>query len=260
MEEEKVEALPVAPENIITHSVHSKRNLWIILGIVGVVLFSIGLVAVTSYQAEKSNPSLDEEALLTTIKESPPTPTPASPSADFVFYGDLSGEEKFAVASTFVDPILKASFAYPSGYLVQSFKADNDHKNAGIFFLHPKNSSQAADITYAVTCELENRKLAIGMCRESMLGDIEVSLRAYPKTETGFDEENIDDCRKEIVTNDRILFACELSMSPLATDKGMRYSLYLLGENPVLMQVSSRNAKEHAHMIRSIISSATNHL
>lgn len=247
----------IVPENMLT-TPNKRRQRWLVYGAIVVVTFLIVSYGIWHVSMIKEDVESEYTAAVTPI---PATPTPASPSADFVFYNDLSGEEKFAVASTFFDPLLKASFAYPSGYFVTSYKADKEDPTAGIYFT--KNAKDLETMRYVVDCTLDNRKDPIGMCVEGAVGDIEVHMSTLQKETYAPDGKFIadtrDGCFKEIDTKNRVLYACETQLSIDARDKGMEYLVYLFGDNPIVIRVTSRNPKEHAHMIRSIISSATNH-
>lgn len=191
----------------------------------------------------------------------PPTPTPTAliPSDDFVFYSQLSGEEKFAVAYTFTDPVLKTSFAYPPGYYMQAIKAENNntYRYANVFFAKNGDADAIKGIRYVVGCILDNRRIPSGLCRESQVRDIEVSIHPYKVNVSDFSET--ENCRKEIDEKERILMSCVGPMSIDMRDRGMSYTLYLLGENPISVSLSVREPKVHAHIIRSILSSATSH-
>jgi len=218
--EEKDPIITPALPNVLTAQ-QSKKNLYITLGIAAVVLVSvIGYASyLLSVQAEK-DAMMQKASLIPTVM---PTPTPASPSADFVFYDDLSGEEKFSVASNFSDRVLNAGFAYSPFYVIQAAKADTTRKIADVSF--------------------------------SRSGETVVTVRIIPYagSKKTFVHDINTQCRKEIDTKNRILFAC-------ADGKGMSYIVYLLGANPLEIYVNSQVPKEHASLIRSIISSATNHL
>lgn len=214
------ENIPHSPPNVLTAQ-HSKRNLYIILGIAAVVLVSvIGYVSyLLSVQTEK-DAMVKKASLTPTVM---PTPTPASPSATFVFYDDLSGEEKFSVANNFSDRVLNAGFAYSPFYTIRSVKADTARRIADLSFLR------------------------------SGIVAAQVRITPYTGSKKTFAPEKNTQCRKEISIQNRILFAC-------ADGTGMSYIVYLLGANPLEMHVNSMNPKEHASLIRSVISSATNHL
>lgn len=220
MEEKKTAAKPITEgkslPNVLTTS-NSKRNLYVILGIVGIVLLSVGGYVYYLLSLQGAKPPMVAKEV------QPPTPTPASPSATFVFYDDLSGEEKFSVAYNFSDRILNAGFAYSPFYSIQVARADATRKIADISFLR--------------------------------LGDTAATVRITPYTgsKKTFTEEKNTQCRKEIATKNRVLFAC-------SDGEGMSYVVYLLGANSLEMHVNSTDPKAHASLIRSIISSATNHL
>jgi hypothetical protein len=219
--------------------------------------FGILVLLALAFVFEVPLPLGDKQVATTPTVIPSPTPTPASPSAAFVPYGSLSGQEKFAVAANFTDPILNVSFAYAPGYHVQSFKADDMHKNAGVFFVQQRLEDIEL-ISDAIDCELDNREEPGEVCREGVLGDVEVSIVPYTVSST---VDNIgDNCRKEIDSKERTLVSCEEQLSLDADTKGMVYMLYLFGENPLAIQVSSKDPKTHAHLIRSIISSAANNL
>lgn len=245
--------VPQSPANVLT-TTHSKRNLFIILGVAALVVACIVSYAsyLLSIQAEKD--AMAKKAALTPTVM--PTPTPASPSADFVFYDDLSGEEKFSVAYNFSDRVLNAGFAYPPGYSMQSYKAEENDKKAGIFFIN-KSASQANIVAAVIKCVLSNRKGEVqsGACSEGYLGDVAVRMSVYSPKEP-FPQQDDPNCRLEIAQKGRVLFACLSGVDK----KGMEYTLYLTRENPIFVKVTAQYPKEQAHLIRSIISSATNHL
>lgn len=258
---------PTAPENVITQGSTKKRKVWIVGGAIVVLLLLFGVSGY--FMTQQKTKMTQEVPVISQIPKPSVTPTPASPSADFVPYGSLSGEEKFAVAYNFSDPILKTSFAYPPGYSVQSLKADEANKQAGVFFLKNPNQTEAVGIQTYITCIVEQRKTAKLGCLEGdwVRGDVQVTLSSYTtKQLKKFDEDKIRtdyrdrECKKEITTADRILYACYGKFSTQADDYGMEYVLYLLGDNQIKVSVFSKTPKEQAHLIRSIISSATNHL
>lgn len=215
--EEKDPVVAPAPQNVLTN-IHRRRSLVVILSIAGVVILSIVVYAsyLLSVQVEK-------EAKASVIPTVIPTPTPASPSADFVFYDDLDGKEKFSVAHNFSDRVLNAGFAYSPFYTIQSVKAEETRTIADVSFFRSGESV------------------------------VTVRISPYTGSKKTFTQDRNTQCRKEITTESRVLFAC-------ANGKGMDYIVYLLGANPLEMNVTSMDPKEHASLIRSIISSATNHL
>ena len=117
--------LPNSPQNFLTTPTPSQTRAWFVGAVfVILVLLGIGIFFVLQQQRQEIERA---EKLAAITPTSVPTPTPASPSADFVFYKDLPGEEKFAVAYNFTDPVLGVGFAYPPGYNVQSYKADKEN-------------------------------------------------------------------------------------------------------------------------------------
>ncbi len=263
MEEKKtvakseINVVSPSPENVLMVS-HARRNLFIILSIAGVVFLSLGTYIYYLLFLQVKTPPLVSRENLT---QPSPIPTAAVNAADFVPYNTLSGEEKFSVAYNFSDPILNAGFAYPPGYTLQSLKADEKDKTASLFFISSKNSGQAGEIATLLQCLSENRKEPRGTCRESYT-DMEVLIQPFEQgTDEGkYFENGSPSCKKEIDTKQRVLFSCTTPMSDAEEDTGMQYKLYLLGENPVKIEVTTKTPKEDAHLIRSIISSATNHL
>jgi hypothetical protein len=242
--------LPSSPQNYLITKPQSHRRVWFICAVTIILLFlGIGIFFTLQQERQKIEHA---EKLAAMTPTAMPTPTPASPSADFVFYADLDGEEKFAVAYNFTDPVLGVSFAYPPGYSVQSLKADKDQKETFVFFVRDGSKMQA--VQQFLTC-MRNMTPG-GDCEKSILGDVDVTIQPYT-SEKAQREYNDADCRMDIGTNNRTIYSCLVGG---ASDKGMRYILYLSGENPLRLQVFTRDPKTQAHLIRSIISSATNKL
>lgn len=258
-QEEVATDVPSTPQNMLA-AMPRKRNLFIILGIALVVIVALGGYSYIVGQQQKivlEKIAKEKAAIPTQV----PSPTLPALSPDFISYLALSGEEKFAVAYNFSDPILNVGFAYPPGYTLQSLKAENTDRNAFVFFTRAGNPEQAEDISDAIDCKLDNRVEPGGVCQESYLGDVEVDIAQHIlNSDNKFYETGNPHCQKDIDTKNRVLFSCEEQLSPSSADTGMQYKLYLLGENPVLITVSAKDAKEQAHLIRSVISSATNHL
>jgi hypothetical protein len=242
--------LPNSPQNFLTETKPTHTRTWFVIAVCVILLF-LGIGIFLTLQQEKTKVEQAEKRAAITPTAFP-TPTPASPSADFVFYKDLDGEEKFAVAYNFTDSLLGASFAYPPGYSVQSLKADKDQKETFVFFVRDGSKMQA--VQQFLTC-MRNMTPG-GDCEKSILGDVDVTIQPYT-SEKAQREYNDADCRMDIGTNNRTIYSCLVGG---ASDKGMRYILYLSGENPLRLQVFTRDPKTQAHLIRSIISSATNKL
>lgn len=261
MEEKKtvakseINVVSPSPENVLMVS-HARRNLFIILSIAGVVFLSLGTYIYYLLFLQVKTPPLVSRENLT---QPSPIPTAAVNAADFVPYNTLSGEEKFSVAYNFSDSILNTGFAYPPGYSVQSVKADDTYKNAKIFFLGSRSTQSAASISASIRCEMANREIGKEACTDmSFAGDVLVRIQPNSAKEGVYAEEKDSACRKEINTVDRVLFSC--LQSDFSGGHVMRYVVYFLKGNPLIMEVISKTPKEQAHLIRSIISSATNHL
>jgi hypothetical protein len=188
-------------------------------------------------------------------------PTSTIPPSDFVPYKSLPGEEKFAVAYNFTDPVLGVSFAYPPGYYMQAIKAEKNepYNFAEVFFTKNGNSDARDGIDSLITCEKQNRTdKPAGLCREGQIRDVEIHIGSYKKTATDFVES--ENCRREIASSERVLMSCVGQLSIDGRDRGMSYTVYLLKDNPVSLSLSVRDPKTHASLIRSILASFTNEL
>lgn len=179
-------------------------------------------------------------------------------SKDFLPYNQLSNDTTSGEVETFTDNILGVDFTFPKKYYSQSFKADGKNLYAGLFFLEKINRANEKNISSAVDCELNNRKDPAGICREGMVGDLEVSI-SIPVNIPNIDEDEAsvaDTCEKEAINREKILYSCLTQLSVNPEDKGTRYTLYLTADKPRLITVTTQNPLKFSELIRNIVISA----
>lgn len=232
---------------------NEKGNFILIAGIIALVLL-VGVGAF--YLGTLGNSPVTQVPQPTTVPESSPTPTPSSNS--LILFSQLSNNTQNEEVEAFSDNLLKVSFSYPNKYFSQSFKADEKNLYAGIFFLKERDAEKEKYITYAVDCELDNRQDPAGVCRESIVGDLEVSINLASKV-PDYDEDKsstYNQCQKETINGNKIIYSCSAQLSVDPKDKGMRYSLYLVSDTPKVIRISTREPLTSSDLIRSIVNSA----
>ena len=191
-----------------------------------------------------------------------PKPSPSVPSLSdsLILYSHLSKSAQDQSMEEFSDPILRVSLSYPKKYFSQSFKADEKNLNAGIFFLKERAAEKEALIRNVIDCILNNRKDPTGICRESNMGDLEVSINKVARV-PNYDEDKSSgyaefQCEREIIDDNRIIYSCLTQLSVDPKDKGMRYSLYLTEGAAKVIKVSTRKPEEFSDLITSVVNSA----
>lgn len=234
---------------------NEKGNFILIAGVIALVLI-VGAGAF--YLGTLRSSPITQIPQPAPVLELSPTLSPSSNS--LILYSQLNNNTLNEDTGTFSDNILKVSFSYPKKYFSKSFKADEKNLYAGIFFLKERNEEKEKYITYAVNCELDNRRYPSGICTESTVGDLEVSINPASKVPDYNEDKSstYNQCQKETISDSKIIYSCstQLSADPTNKGKGMRYSLYLMADTPKVVQISTRQPADFSDLIRSIVDSA----
>jgi len=182
------------------------------------------------------------------------SPTPSPIQKTVVKYSELNKIDPSTTTKKFEDSLLNIQFNYPSKYFSQAYVADTKNSDAGIFFVKEKDQSKEEMIQYIVDCELENRKDPSGMCREGALRDVEVLLE---RLDDQNDVDQLEQCEIEKINELTTISACPKQLSVNPEDWGVEYAV--VNKSPEFSKLSihirTRNPKEYADLIRSIVES-----
>lgn len=246
-------------QSVFKNIQNEKGNFLLIAGVITLVL--IAIAGVFYLGVLRSSPIIQTPRPATATATATATalsPTLSPSSNSLTLFSQLSNSTQNEEAEAFSDNILKVSFSYPKKYFSQSFKADEKNLYAGIFFLKERGEEKEKYIAYAVNCELDNRRDPAGVCRESTAGDLEVSINPASKV-PDYDEDkssSYNQCEKETITDNKIIYACSTQLSIDPADRGMIYSLYLTADAPKVIRISTRQPEDFSDLIRSIVNSA----
>ncbi len=249
---QQIPSSQAAENQSLSKNIHNEKGSLLIAGIIALVL----LVGGGGYYFGmlRSSP-------VTRVSQSTTAPEPStifSPSNSLTLYSRLSNNSLNEEMVGFSDNLLKVSFSYPKKYFSQSFKADEKNLYAGVFFLRERNEKKEKNIAYTVNCELINRRDPAGVCREGAVGDLEVNINLASKVPDYDEDKNssYNQCQKETISGNKIIYSCSTQLSIDPRDKGMRYSLYLISDTPKVIKISIGKPEDFSDLIRSIVSSA----
>lgn len=232
----------------------SKRNLLLIaLGVVVLLL----IVTVSVYYLGSQRNSVTSEPNYQNTNNSSIEPTVPS-SNSFIPYKELPKNAAYEDTEIFTESLLKVSFAYPKKYFSQSFKSDEKNPYAAMFFLKARNEEKEKHISYTIDCELSNRRNPSGICREGIVGDVEVGIIGPSTNVPAYDEDKnsaYQMCTKEVISEEKVIYSCSVQLS-ISPERGMRYSVYLTTEKPKAITIKTYKPLEFSDLIMSIVDSA----
>ncbi|HSX18558.1 MAG TPA: hypothetical protein VLE91_00325 [Candidatus Saccharimonadales bacterium] len=169
-------------------------------------------------------------------------------------YDKLPNSDYNSPKEKFTDSLLKVSFNYPTKYFPRSVKADENEALADIVFIKERNADREQLIDDVLNCILTNRTNPSGMCRESLLGDVEVGI-STPKGDPDNVDHGSEDCVKQIISEDKILYSCStlIAPGPSSDYAGVNYDLYIKGNSPRRIGITTGKPEQYSDLIKSIV-------
>lgn len=195
-----------------------------------------------------------------------PIPSPyvrPSPTNPFILFNTLRGETSEGGMESFTDDILKVSFSYPKEYFSKSYKADERHLDAGLFFIKERNKEREEALDYLVDCVLDNRIEPSGLCKEGTAGDLEVDINNETSWKYLDESSRMNDiayeddkCKKQTLSANKVIYSCFAQLSVDSSHRGMKYMLYFGSDSEIVITLTTGDPVKLADLITSIIDSA----
>ncbi len=215
--------------------------------------FGYSYLAKRDAERLKPSPQTEEASPVPALSEEAATQPSSQPSPSGNFIDQIVQTFADLDQDSFSDDGLNVTFKYPRKYTDYSLKSDLTHNSADLFFLADKNSDQEKSILDEIDCDKANRQKPSGVCSESILSDLDVTILSAEKVPFFGEEEkhNWQTCQKELKQK-KVIYTCQRPVD--AGRNGTVYTVYLNPEDhPMVLRAATLDATASAELAKTII-------